>query len=380
MKGPLSFLLCLALAVLLAANVQAWVVPRILRRGGRAPTKSATKKFTLFQAQVVENPVIKTPQKNGGSSVKQENMFETATASRDTTVADKETTKSKPWWLELLMEAAAAVGITKSDKNVPASSKDTTGITTGLEREPLASEGIWTAYFDLENTGLVYYFNEETGESQWYPPTSTFPSVKLPAKLNRIIQAKKQEYVVDAMPKPVLRKVPRSVEEKREQSNGDEEVNDLLLPYGGGYGAIPNDGDKPITDSVDADLLAAEGDWAAYWDRDGTSFIFYYNLRTGKSQWDPPTKTFPELDLTEDMKIRTPPANDTSTRALATQGDWTAYLDAKDTCMIFYHNHKSGKSQWEKPTDDFPQIRVPQKMQRRLLLVRQQQQQGSEKA
>lgn len=45
--------------------------------------------------------------------------------------------------------------------------------------EPLAREGAWTAYLDEETTGLVYYFNNETGESSWDKPTTTFPEVKV---------------------------------------------------------------------------------------------------------------------------------------------------------------------------------------------------------
>jgi protein phosphatase PTC7 len=48
-----------------------------------------------------------------------------------------------------------------------------------LAMEPLAREGAWTAYLDEETTGLVYYFNSETGESSWNAPTDTFPEVKV---------------------------------------------------------------------------------------------------------------------------------------------------------------------------------------------------------
>ena len=362
MKAPLSFVLFLASAWL-AANVRAWVLPKILRRGAVTPAKNVAKKFKLFQGQVVEDPVTKTPLKNSRSSSRQKNRFKTAA-----TVDVRKRTKLQPWWMDLLAEAAAAIGIKPKDKNVASSDEETAGVSAGLEREPLASEGVWTAYIDLENTGLVYYFNEETAESQWRRPTSTFPAVKLPAKLNRIVQTKKQEYAADAMPTPVLRKEPRSVH------SDNEEVGDMLLPYGGGSGLSALD----AADTADASKLAIEGDWAAYWDKDGTSFIYYFNRRTGKSRWDPPTTTFPELALTNDMKIRAP-TDDDSARELATQGDWTAYLDT-DTCMFYYHNHRSGISQWEKPTDDFPQIRIPHKMRRRLMLFRQQHHQGSQKS
>lgn len=52
-------------------------------------------------------------------------------------------------------------------------------LTFRLSMEPLAREGAWTAYLDEETTGLVYYFNNETGESSWDKPTTTFPEVKV---------------------------------------------------------------------------------------------------------------------------------------------------------------------------------------------------------
>ncbi len=59
--------------------------------------------------------------------------------------------------------------------------------------EVLAKEGPWTAYLDEENTGLVYYFNSETGESSWDPPTSTFPSINLSkSKKNEMQQIRKE--------------------------------------------------------------------------------------------------------------------------------------------------------------------------------------------
>lgn len=41
---------------------------------------------------------------------------------------------------------------------------------------PLASEGPWAAYLDT-NYGRPYYFNHDTGDSLWEPPTPTFPPV-----------------------------------------------------------------------------------------------------------------------------------------------------------------------------------------------------------
>ena len=60
--------------------------------------------------------------------------------------------------------------------------------------EPLASEGDWQAYLDEETTGLIYYFNSQTGQSLWEPPTSTFPSIKLPRRKQRLAESLRTEY------------------------------------------------------------------------------------------------------------------------------------------------------------------------------------------
>jgi protein phosphatase PTC7 len=61
---------------------------------------------------------------------------------------------------------------------------------TQLYMEPLGSEGTWAAYFDEDNSGLVYYFNSETGESIWTPPSTTFPTVQLTREQLQIMQDK----------------------------------------------------------------------------------------------------------------------------------------------------------------------------------------------
>jgi len=59
---------------------------------------------------------------------------------------------------------------------------------------PLAEEGEWAAYLDDETTGLIYYFNSQTGESLWEPPTATFPAPKLDSAQERARSQKRAEY------------------------------------------------------------------------------------------------------------------------------------------------------------------------------------------
>jgi protein phosphatase PTC7 len=60
--------------------------------------------------------------------------------------------------------------------------------------EPLAEEDTWQAYLDEETTGLIYYFDTATGESRWEPPTSTFPTVRLPRRKQRLADSLRKEY------------------------------------------------------------------------------------------------------------------------------------------------------------------------------------------
>lgn len=122
---------------------------------------------------------------------------------------------------------------------------------------------------------------------------------------------------------------------------------------------------KPFEDvwdkfSFHPSALACEGDWSAYWDEFGSGYIYFFNEVTGESQWDPPTLSFPKIDLKDGMKITEKKKaiedeNDFSV-PLASQGDWSAYFDGDQSKMVYYHNALTGVSQWEKPTKEFPRF------------------------
>jgi protein phosphatase PTC7 len=50
------------------------------------------------------------------------------------------------------------------------------------------------------------------------------------------------------------------------------------------------------------DPLATEGDWSAYIDTDRTGYVYYFNGVTGESLWEPPTTTFPVVTAPESTK------------------------------------------------------------------------------
>ena len=50
------------------------------------------------------------------------------------------------------------------------------------------------------------------------------------------------------------------------------------------------------------------------------------------------------------MRLRSTP------KLLATERDWLAYLDSETMGCIYYFNGITGKSLWELPTDTFPEV------------------------
>jgi protein phosphatase PTC7 len=48
--------------------------------------------------------------------------------------------------------------------------------------------------------------------------------------------------------------------------------------------------------------LATSGDWSAYLDQDNTGLVYYFNGKTGESLWEKPFPSFPDVQLTGDLK------------------------------------------------------------------------------
>lgn len=51
-------------------------------------------------------------------------------------------------------------------------------------------------------------------------------------------------------------------------------------------------------------------------------------------------------------------------KPLATEGDWSAYLDDETTGLVYFFNGKTGESVWEPPTDTFPAVKMTKTQER----------------
>mmetsp|Transcript_4599 Transcript_4599/g.5516 ORF Transcript_4599/g.5516 Transcript_4599/m.5516 type:complete len:580 (-) Transcript_4599:447-2186(-) len=48
--------------------------------------------------------------------------------------------------------------------------------------------------------------------------------------------------------------------------------------------------------------LITSGEWSAFFDETNTGLVYYFNMRTGESVWEPPTRDFPEVVLSREVR------------------------------------------------------------------------------
>lgn len=139
----------------------------------------------------------------------------------------------------------------------------------GASPEPLASEGDWTAYLDEESTGLVYYFNANTGESRWVPPTESFPPVTLPRSVKRKADEKQKEYRAamaqaemeqekKGLLATLLEEPKKKVVEKKEEGDWFDFLKERKEPQSESRGSVVEK-EQPRVEKKE------EPDWLSYW-------------------------------------------------------------------------------------------------------------------
>jgi protein phosphatase PTC7 len=65
--------------------------------------------------------------------------------------------------------------------------------------------------------------------------------------------------------------------------------------------------------------LATEGDWTAFLDAEGTGIVYYFNGITGESMWEPPTETFPDVQLKGSVRRKARQKQEEYVKAVAEQ-------------------------------------------------------------
>mmetsp|Transcript_11183 Transcript_11183/g.22949 ORF Transcript_11183/g.22949 Transcript_11183/m.22949 type:complete len:666 (+) Transcript_11183:98-2095(+) len=68
--------------------------------------------------------------------------------------------------------------------------------------------------------------------------------------------------------------------------------------------------------------------------------------------------THPSTSTSTTTRLYSSTDDESGPEPLATEGDWTAYLDDENTGYIYYFNGVTGESRWEKPTASFPDVDV----------------------
>ena len=203
----------------------------------------------------------------------------------------------------------------------------------------VAARGDWRAYLDdgahdrsSSNTGEVFYYNVLTGQSQWHAPPG-FPAVQLTSAEKRKAAALQQPYRQQMV-------APASSSSSKAAATTPVSPQLLLQKWIDSLGmSLLSSMDRPKT-------LGVEGSWKAYADRRHSNAVYYYNSETDQSQWEAPTRTFPAVAATSSAAST---ASTTTHDLLASHGDWRAYFDADDSCLVYYYNVQTQVSQWNAP-------------------------------
>lgn len=260
------------------------------------------------------------------------------------------------------------------------------GIPT-VEQDPyaVAARGDWRAYLDNsdnaeagsgQSSGQVYYFNVVTGVSQWTRPHD-FPAVQLTSGEQRQALKLQEQY---------REQVAEHVEQQAPQNN-DSNENWLLSGLLKACSKVSNAAvDASVFAPDRPKTLQVEGTWKAYVDKEQSNAVYYYNTATGESQWKPPTPTFPPIQSSVSKRVveSAPPkrsatlqvasgssSNEEEAELVGTFGDWRAYFDATDSCLVFYVNTQTGTSQWEAPPN-FPAVSLRPSQLAKMAVKRQQ--------
>jgi len=102
--------------------------------------------------------------------------------------------------------------------------------------------------------------------------------------------------------------------------------------------------DHSITSTSNQETLITEGDWRVLKDK-LTNRIYYYNAKTGMSQWEKPVDIMVMLSDSVSTEL------------------WEQHRDPV-TKRVFYYNKQDGTTQWELPEGMHPETDTPEEWEK----------------
>merc|ERR1711865_347817 len=93
------------------------------------------------------------------------------------------------------------------------------------------------------------------------------------------------------------------------------------------------------------------GEWEEMKDPD-TGALFYYNHKTGANQWEMPSEFTAQVQVEVDAPSDSAQLGMKRTKSMRLRkfGDWEE-LKEEESGKIFFYNHKTGVSQWDPPAE-----------------------------
>lgn len=205
--------------------------------------------------------------------------------------------------------------------------------------------GDWEQCTD-EASGLMFYYNSKSGESQWEAPTGW--GVLSSTSTSIAKDTKEQQ-------KPLA-------ERRGSNLKLSTEGTDTFSPTSTGTGigiSVPSTPAERGLKRQNSKLTDKHGDWEKCTDPE-SGLVFYYNAVTGVSQWEEPPGWGLGSTMTGSVggfgaSLRGP--GTPSERGLKKEnskttdkhGDWEKCTD-QETGLLFYYNAVTGVSQWDPPS------------------------------
>ena len=204
---------------------------------------------------------------------------------------------------------------------------------TSLEEKFLASS--WEEAKD-PNTGVIYYYNSETGATQWDKPNTNkerHQRTEDETSINLEEVNQKNESTPSAVTPAAIIEAKFTVSDVVEEEALDESSSlqeDTLAT-----GSLPVDGKEKLP-------AALPHPWEEAVD-ETSGKVYYSNAETGVRQWDQPVAETVEIDSVNE-------AGDDSVLEKETVPFWEEITDPASN-MPYYYNSATGVTQWDKPEE-----------------------------
>jgi len=198
-----------------------------------------------------------------------------------------------------------------------------------------------------EESGKIFFYNHKTGVSVWDVPaefTAAETAANVTGASNTNNKFALSESESDAEQLGMKRTKSMRLRKFGDWEELKEEESGKIFFYNHKSGV--SQWDPPAEFQEQGDHVKNVGDWEEMKDS-ASEHVYYYNKKTGVTQWDKP-EGYDAIEKKEDEAWG---LKRVSSMRLQRIGDWESFKDENNADQVFYYNHKTGESLWEAPEE-----------------------------